>query len=278
MAIPPAALQLTVEIIGSDLFGQQFFEQAQTVTIHRNGASILLNNKLAPDSEVIVRNPETNAETVAAVLGRVRNERNGEVYSLIFLDPPSKLWSGPYSDDGMPRAFRLECNGCHIVSMISLSGIQLEVLESTQEFTHRCETCKSSSIWRVTNRDVTAQPPESLPGKQQTPPSVETLKEDRRQSRRTALKAFACIRFSGAEIVVTCEDVSKGGFRFTGRKEYPEGTSIEAAAPYTKNSSNIFSSARIVYCSPLPDGRFRHGVAYTKGGGLMDWEPEGAPG
>ncbi len=248
------------------------------LTTYRNGASILLNNKLAPDSEVIVRNPETNTEVIAAVVGQIRKQGSAEVYALIFLDPASKLLDSQFPDDGIPRVVRLECCGCRTVSMISLEGIQLEVLESTGELRLRCKSCKSSSLWRVTNREVTAQAPESLPERPQRPASAEARKEDRRQSRRTALKAFACIRFSGAEIVVTCEDVSKGGFRFTGRKEYPEGTRIEAAVPYTKNSSNIFSSARIVYCSRLPDGRFRHGVAYTKGGGLMGWEREGATG
>jgi hypothetical protein len=272
MATPPAKIQFAVEIIGSDLYGQQFFEQAQTLTIYRNGASILLTNKLAPDSEVIVRNPETNVEAVASVMGPIRKDGNAKVYGLIFLDPSIELWRGASPDGGAQRVVRLECIGCHTVAMISLSGIQVEVFEAAGELALRCKACKSSSIWRVTTREVTARPPEAGPENPPKPASAEAPKEDRRQSRRTALKAFACIRFAGAEIVVTCEDVSKGGFRFTGRKEYPEDTRIEAAAPYTKNSSNIFSSARIVYCSPLPDGRFRHGVAYTKGGGLMGRE------
>src|SRR5215469_13977783 len=121
MATFPAQVQFPVEIIGSDLDGQQFFEQAQTLTIHRNGASILLNNKLAPDSEVIVRSPETNTEATASVLGEIRKEGNAEVYGVIFLVSSPGLWDGPFPDDGLPRAVRMECSSCHTVSIMSLA-------------------------------------------------------------------------------------------------------------------------------------------------------------
>lgn len=67
---PPAKLQLPVEVIGADLYGQQFFERTRTLTIHQDGVSILLANTLALDSEVILRNPETNEEAIAFVVGQ----------------------------------------------------------------------------------------------------------------------------------------------------------------------------------------------------------------
>src|SRR5580704_3307273 len=85
-----------------------------------------------------------------------------------------------------------------------------------------------------------------------------------KQYPRRRSKKSACVRHSGVEVVVACEDISKGGFRFTSRKEYPQGTRVEAAVPYTKSSNNIFTLAGIIYCHKMPDGQFRHGVTYIK--------------
>ena len=41
MASPPAKVEFPVEVIGADVYGQQFFENAQTLTIHANGISIV---------------------------------------------------------------------------------------------------------------------------------------------------------------------------------------------------------------------------------------------
>ncbi len=87
------------------------------------------------------------------------------------------------------------------------------------------------------------------------------------------MKAVACIRYSGLEVVVACEDISKGGFRFTSRREYLKGTRVEAAAPYTKFSTNIFIPAAIIYSQKIPGGRFRQGVTYIKSRMPIGWNP-----
>ena len=97
--------------------------------------------------------------------------------------------------------------------------------------------------------------------------------EERRKNRRTAMKMSGCVRFSGIDVVVDCEDVSKGGFRFKSRKEYPQGIYVEVAVPYAKSSNNIFCNATISYCLKLPDGQFRHGVTYIKNRGSIGWNP-----
>jgi hypothetical protein len=271
MATPPAKLELAVEVIGSDVFGQQFFEDGQTLTIYPNGVSIRLVTKLAPDSEVIVRNPETNVEALASVLGQIRSDADGQVYGLAFVKPPSKLWRASIPA-AQSKTATLECGACRSVSALSLSGIELEIFEAARELTRPCEKCKSSRVWRETKRVEARQKHIEVHEVAPSPGSAEPPKEERRKTRRMAMKASACIRYSGVEVIVTCEDVSKGGFRFTSQKEYPEGTRVEAAVPYTKFSNNIFSPANVVYCRSLPDGQFRHGVAYIKSSGSIGWD------
>ena len=277
MATPPAKLEMAVEVIGSDVFGQQFFEDGQTLTIYPNGVSVRLTTKLAPESEVIVRNPETNVETLATVLGHIRSNtggQDGQVYGLVFVNPPSKLWHIPVPA-GQSKTVTLECGACHSASTISVSGIELEIFEAARELTRVCEKCKSPRIWRAARRQETpvkpSEAPEAAPS---SAPPAEPQWEERRKTKRMAMKASACVRYSGMEVIVTCEDVSKGGFRFVSPKEYPEGTRFEAAVPYTKFSNNIFLPANVVYCRVLPDGQFRHGVAYIKTSGSIGWDTQ----
>lgn len=274
MASPPAKVEFPVEVIGSDVFGQQFFENSQTLTVYANGISIFLTNKLAPDSEVIVRNPETNGEAVASVVGQMRKENAGQVYGLAFVNPARGLWRAPLADTGQAKNVTLECGVCRTVAAFALTGIELETYEAVRELTRPCEKCKSPRVWRATTQ-VEVRP--KLVDMAETSPissATEPPKQERRKARRTAMKASACVRYAGMEATVTCEDVSKGGFRFAGPKEFPEGTRIEAAVPYTKFGNNIFLPACVVYCRALPDGQFRHGVAYIKTSGSIGWDSQ----
>ena len=94
------------------------------------------------------------------------------------------------------------------------------------------------------------------------PDTRHTIQE--RKSPRINLKVVVCIRHSvyGQEILFTA-NVSRGGFRIKSHKEYPIGTVIEAALPYTPGAANIFTPARIVH-KELGVGAktFVYGVAY----------------
>jgi hypothetical protein len=140
-------LQLPVEVIGADLLGQQFFESTETLTIYRDGVSVRLSNSLAPDSEVILRNPETGEEAIAFVVGQTREDEDGHIYGLGYLHPPADPWHMQLSAEGATKIVPLECASCHSVCTLSLSSIELEVLEATGQLTYSCKRCKSSSRW-----------------------------------------------------------------------------------------------------------------------------------
>lgn len=304
IAAPPSKLQLPVEVIGADLYGQQFFERTQTVTIHRNGVSILLENKLGPDTEVLVRNPETNEEATAFVVGQISADGAGHVYGLAFVDTFANIWRLQFPTAEPQRMVQLICSGCHSVCAISLTDIELEIFESSRELTRSCDTCNSFMAWKETGGKSARKRPDKSPepasrprvvghrvepptaiampsldkshaapaGHSPAPTPVASPVEERRKNRRAGMKMTACIRFSGLEFVVTCEDISKGGFRFTSRKEFPKGTRVETAVPYAKSGTNIFTPSNIIYCHKMPDGQFRHGVSYTKNRRSPGWD------
>ena len=273
MATPPAKVEAVVEVIGSDVFGQQFFENGETMSVYPDGLSIRLKTKLARDSEVIVRDPETNAETLASVLGQIRNDADGTVYALCFLNPAEWHWRAAIAP-GRSANLSLQCSVCHSVSSFSISGISYEMFQATRELTRACEKCKSPKVWRESKSagvsQPTLRPSEAKPGTARDA-SLGKQHDERRKTKRTPMKAPACIRCAGVEVIVQCEDVSKGGFRFVSNKEFPEGTRVEAAVPYTKFSNNIFSHAVVAYCRPMSNGQFRHGMAYIKASGSIPW-------
>jgi len=266
-------LQLPVEVIGSNLDGRQFIERTQTLTVHYHGATILLTNKLAPESEVILRNPDTTEEVLAFVVGEIRVEASGHVYGILFLDPSANLWHAQSPPAASPKVIRLECNTCHFICAVALSEIELEVLQATRELTRSCSVCKSSAVWRETRGEITGNQQNASPKRRPASSPVASAVEERRKNRRATMKTVACILYAGVEDVVPCEDMSRGGIRFISRRQYPEGTRVEVAAPYTKSSTNFFSPASVIYCHKMEDGRFRYGVTYIQRRGSIGWDP-----
>ena len=256
--------ELRIEVFGADLDGRQFMEQTRTLTITRDGATIPLSNKLAPESELIVRNPVTNQEAVAHVVDLVRDPICVHLYGIAFVDPSVNLWQVEFPEVKSKKTIFMECTRCHNVDAALLSEIEMRIFETNQALTRHCECSKSSTTWKRTDRRVTEQ--RATEHKVSDPVEEPTTRapQERRKVKRTALKIAACIRDSRGEKVVECEDVSRGGFRFKSREIYPAGMPIEAAVPYAKNSVNIFVTARIAYQQGLSDGFYRHGVAYMK--------------
>lgn len=87
---------------------------------------------------------------------------------------------------------------------------------------------------------------------------------NRRKHPRVKVNYSACIRHQArGDDIVTCEDMSKGGLRFTSRKQYYEQSLIEVAVPYQHGQPAIFVPAKIVFVEELPEQRlFRCGVQY----------------
>ena len=266
--------QIEVEVIGSDLQGKQFFVRSRTSAVHDNGVSVPLAKKLAMGAKVIVRNSDTDEEFTAVVAEVSPGAKSGDVYRLAYQEAVHEvvrtldLTPAPSAPASVVR---LECSFCHSVSPIPLSEMDLEIFASTHELIRYCETCFASTEWREFREDRAATRSKQSPTSTAAGDEASAAGRERRQNRRTAMRAMACVRFSGTEIVVECEDISKGGFRFKSSREYPAGTRVEVAVPYTKSSTNIFCPATISYCQKLPEGKFRQGVNYIKRGDSSNW-------
>jgi hypothetical protein len=260
---------LQIEVFGEDLDGHHFLEHTRTLITTRDGATIPMACKLAPDSEVVIRNPATNEEALACVVGLIHNAIFFQVYGIVFVDPSANTWQVDFPEVKPPKPTVMECNRCHRVDAALLNEIEMAILDSTQELHRRCECDKSSTIWKKTDRRVTERRGTKR-GTSIVRREISTIEQppmrtpqERRRGKRTAMKAAGCIRFREKESFFDCENVSRGGFQFKSREAYPTGMSVEAAVPYAKNSVNIFVAARIAYHQELLGGFHRYGVAYA---------------
>jgi len=148
----PAAVEVPIEVVGSDLDGRQYVERTRTLSITRDGATILLANKLAPESELIIHNLRTNEEVVVRVVGHIREDIAGHVYGVTFLHAPDDLWRVPDLPPASLNSIVLECSRCHVVKLLSLTEIEMEVFQSKRALTRRCECGVACTIWKETTR------------------------------------------------------------------------------------------------------------------------------
>jgi hypothetical protein len=116
--------ELQIEVFGTELSGRQFIEQTRILTITRDGATIPLANKLAPDSELIVRNPVNNKEAIARVVDLIREEIFVHVYAIAFVDSPVNPWQAEFPEAMPPTTVILECSRCHADASLWLQQIR----------------------------------------------------------------------------------------------------------------------------------------------------------
>ena len=154
----------------------------------------------------------------------------------------------------------MECSFCQRREVVYLNEMELKSFEIRKCAARLCKHCDSPSIWIEAQSESIADDPlaSRLAADERVVP--------RRNRTRVKARVLACIRRRGfQEEVVVCEDLSKGGISFRSRNQYPEGTRLEVAVPYTPGAGAIFVPIRIVFSQPLASaGLFRHGAAYLR--------------
>jgi PilZ domain len=279
--------EIAILLVGSDMEGKVFSENTRTVVLSRHGAGLISQYKLVPEQELILRRLDTNSEAEIRVVGQIGAQADSYTYGVSFLDDALDFWGikFPLLTDPEIQASRvlLECSGCKHREAVLHSDLEADVLAINEGIVRFCKNCGSSTFWKqaagatpyVAASSDLAQKQESsyssdhaatqgLSAPVAQKPVI--LPENRRRHPRTKVSYKACIRQPGHTLdIVTCEDMSRGGLRFKGRKQYFPGTPIEVAVPYKLGTQSIFVHARIVYVQELPEEKlFRCGAEYLK--------------
>jgi hypothetical protein len=281
--------KIAILLVGSDMDGKVFSEETKTVVLSRHGAGIVSQYVLSAEQELILRRLDTDKEAEVRIVGQLGSHGESHTYGVAFLDTEVDLWGVdfPRMTDSEKEASRvlLQCYSCKAREVVQQSDMESDVYLVNEGIIRFCRKCGSSTIWKRATGDAAgetvppensppeaeqrAEPAETLPAASPDPapvPPTAARTENRRKHVRTRVNFQACIRtHTFGDDIVTCEDISRGGLRFTSRKQYIEQTEIEVAAPYSPGNPDIFVRAQIVHVEELKqEGRFRCGVRYAR--------------
>jgi hypothetical protein len=281
---------IPILLSGSDSEGNPFSEQTRTLVLSRHGAGIFSAQKLAPQSVLIVRSVQTNQEAAVRVIDRVAGTPEGFTYGVAFLDPSVNFWNVEFAPqpeaEAGAKTMLLECSSCHEREAVHPNDVELDVYAINKSISRYCANCGTPTSWKEVSGAIETKSSSPNPKKDDAKgddtkkddtKKVDTTKvpaaaaapahrqENRRKDVRARVNFSACIRDSGSQEIVACENLSRGGFCFRSSKRYVEKSIIEVALPYSEGEQGIFFKARIVWVQELAAEKlFRCGAAYVK--------------
>lgn len=259
-------LRIPVEATWLAGSGTDKTQSVDTLLVSRNGGVIRLSERLATGQELTLRRQGDGDEVKSArarVVAEIDKDPDGFLYAFAFLESRSDFWDiefpSPQAGDEALARLLMECGFCQRREVVYLNELELKSFEARKCIARVCRHCDAPAIWIEAQPDV---PQAAPPGKR----PLENRVVPRRNRTRVKARVLACIRRRGfQEEVAVCEDLSKGGISFRSRNEYPEGTRVEVAVPFTPGSSAIFVPIRIVFSRAIPSaGLYRHGASYIK--------------
>jgi len=242
-------------------------EDAQTLLVSRNGGVLRLAEHLSTGQEITLRRElEGDGSKTARVrvVAEIDHEPDGFLYAIAMLEPRADFWDidfpSPHKSNEAIARLLMECSFCQRREVVYLDELQLKSFEVRKGVARVCKVCDAPSIWIEAHSEI--QSPEMFAPKTSEADRV----IPRRNRTRIKARVLACIRQRGfQEEVAVCEDLSKGGISFRSRNQYPQGTRLEVAVPFTPGAGAIFVPIRIVFSQPIAAaGLFRHGAAYIK--------------
>jgi PilZ domain-containing protein len=247
--------------------GATFTQTAETLLVSRNGGVLRLTKKLETGQELHLRRHIEGDQwknTRARVVAEIDQDASGFLYAIQILDTRCDFWDiefpAPHKAEEALARLLMECSFCQRREVVYLNELQLKSFEVRKCVARHCRHCDSPSIWIESLSEVSDEENDGPRA------PVEERIVPRRNRTRVKARVLACIRRRGfAEEVVVCEDLSKGGISFRSRNQYPEGSRVEVAVPFTPGTGAIFVPIRIVFSQAIPSaGLYRHGAAYIK--------------
>jgi PilZ domain len=260
------SFRMPVEASWTGNGGLEVTQSAETLLVSRNGAVVRLAEKLFAGQEITLRRQREGDSwkiARARIVAEIDQGPEGFLYAIAIVDPRADFWDidfpAPHKAQEALARLLMECSFCQRREVVYLNEPELKSFEIRKCVARVCPHCDSPSIW------IEAQP-EVAPVVPDVPDTPDGRVAPRRNRTRVKARVLACIRRRGfQEEVAVCEDLSKGGISFRSRNQYPEGTRVEVAVPFTPGSAAIFVPIRIVSSQAIPAaGLFRHGAAYVR--------------
>jgi hypothetical protein len=260
-------VRIALEASWTDSTGIVQRQVIQTLLVSRNGGVVRINEKFFPGEEILLKRPlegDGIKTARARIVAEIDREPDGFLYAVHLVELRSDFWDiefpAPHQAEESLARLLMECSFCQRREVVYLNELELRSFETRKCVARICKACDAPSIWVEVQSEAAAT----------SAPTTRAMDDERvlprRNRTRVKARVLACIRRRGfQEEVAVCEDLSKGGIAFRSRNQYPEGTRIEVAVPFTPGAGAIFVPIRIVFSQPIPSaGLFRHGAAYIK--------------
>ena len=264
-------LNLPVRLSGVGKQGADFLEEGQTVDISRQGAAVMVGGELSIGQAVKIQRVGVGKEAMARVVGRIPGGSGGNLFGLVLLDPEVNLWdiSFPSLADAETAVLRalLRCIACGQLAVSYLSEFETDLFLHHHCISRICLDCGGWTTWTRPYHQTSpkAETPDEQHGLH--PASRHLLApgtQNQRSHERVQVEAVGCIRHPtlGNEVVLV-RNLARGGLSFFSASNYPEGSQVEMAVPYTSRAPNIYTPARIVSSRKgAGKGLIEYGAAY----------------
>ena len=143
--------QILVQLAGATETGQEFMENAQTLTLSEGGASILSKRNLIPKQEMMIRRLDTGKEARVRIAGKIGHRTEGYVYAVEFVDLQVNLWETEFPstsdlDELGDRVF-LVCGCCGKCEEVRLRESKLGDFEIAHGVLLYCIQCQAMTRW-----------------------------------------------------------------------------------------------------------------------------------
>ena len=262
-------LTIPLRIQGAGMDGKPFSEEGRTVILNRHGARIQVPCRLPAGGTCRVVNMVTRREADFRVVGLVAPmTEKGDEYGVEYVESKDNIWGihFPPSADGIVAKALLECRKCHEASLMPVSLMEVEVLETSGILSRACPHCGVTTPWGYAEKQVLAEAPAGENAAFEEARKQAALEGvEQRRHRRISLQLPVLVRdYYGGVEVTKSENVSKGGFCFSSEKNYLFGQGLLVTCPYDPDASSIETHARIVRRQEIEGlNRKIYGVRYT---------------
>lgn len=265
-------LMLTVPLTvqGKDEQGFPYQDTARTSVLNRHGARIQIGRRLTSGQIVRVVNMLNRRAADFRIIGPVApfSEAGGE-FGVECVEREANIWGIQFpplreGETAESKAL-LECRQCHTVTLVPLSLVEVEVLETSGILTKQCEHCKTFTRFGYAEKQIGMGTPGDATAVAEVQAEVEAVAtNERRRHRRIALQLPVRIRdYQGGIEITKSENISKGGFCFTTEKDYQVGEGLLVVCPYNEAGQSIEVRGRVVRRRAIPgSNRKIYGVSY----------------